>query len=103
MPLHPRQISLLKICLPPLKISIVAALLLIASLEIRINTKVHKIVDKQTTLRQTSTPKTPINRLTLVNEEGASTKTPILPTPFEVQKNNTANMEATPKTQLWGP
>jgi len=109
LPQRPKQISLLKICLPPRRISIVAALVLIAdrtlpnSISLICN-RVHKIVIAQTTLRRTSiTRTTPTDSPTIITEAEALTKVPILPTQFEVKKNNMVNMEATLKTQLWEP
>lgn len=64
-------------------------------------TQVHKIVIAQTTLHQTSIPKTPIDSPTIITEEEALIKVPILPTQFGVEKNNTVNMEATLKIRLW--
>jgi hypothetical protein len=90
-------------------ISIVAALVLIAdrtlpnSISLICN-RVHKIVIAQTTLRRTSiTRTTPTDSPTIITEAEALTKVPILPTQFEVEKNNMVNMEATLKTQLWEP
>jgi hypothetical protein len=103
---RPRQVSLLKICLPPPRISTVAALVIRMPLSsIRtLCTKANKIAIARTTLHQTSTTKTPLDNPTIIAREAeAPIKGPILPTQCEAEKNNTANMETTRKTQLSEP
>lgn len=106
LPRRPRQVSLLKICLPPRRISTVAALVFrMPQSSIRIPcTKANIIAIARATLHQTSITKTPHDSPTIIAREAEGLiKEPILPTQYEAEKNNTDNMETTRKTRSSEP